>query len=122
METYVCKKCGIHVAQYDRKWRKYCSFCRKRLKKKKLKITQETYKIVKEKSKRYLSTLELKRLKKLGFEKFACEECGIWDSKLHYHHIIPLCYGGNTDKQNIIVLCIKCHRNKHPELPDKLFK
>ena len=43
-----------------------------------------------------------------------CHVCGCTDeSKLMYHHIVPLALGGNNDLRNIIVLCAECHSKTH---------
>ena len=43
-----------------------------------------------------------------------CHVCGCTDeSKLMYHHIVPLALGGENDLRNIIVLCAECHSKTH---------
>lgn len=62
------------------------------------------------------------KLKKCGFKKVKCLECGVSGVKLYYHHIEPLKCGGLHIIENVTILCGKCHRKKHPELPSKLFQ
>lgn len=44
-----------------------------------------------------------------------CKECSICKSKdsLEVHHIVPRILGGTNDRENLIVLCHKCHRKAH---------
>ncbi len=43
-----------------------------------------------------------------------CRVCGCTDeSKLIYHHIVPLSLGGENNLRNIIVLCAECHSKTH---------
>ena len=43
-----------------------------------------------------------------------CHVCGCTEeSKLVYHHIVPLALGGENDLRNIIVLCAECHSKTH---------
>ena len=46
-----------------------------------------------------------------------CHVCGCTDeSKLTYHHIVPLALGGTNSLRNIIVLCVDCHAKTHMRL------
>ena len=46
-----------------------------------------------------------------------CHVCGCTDeSKLIYHHIVPLSLGGENNLRNIIVLCVDCHAKTHMRL------
>jgi len=52
-------------------------------------------------------------------DDFTCQKCGLEDKemiKIEAHHIIPLCFGGKDDLNNLITLCFDCHRFA----PDKL--
>lgn len=42
-----------------------------------------------------------------------CEECGKYELSIHMHHIIPLFNRGTNDDSNLILLCKKCHKEKH---------
>lgn len=42
-----------------------------------------------------------------------CEECPITDN-LTVHHKVKLAHGGTNDPKNLQVLCLDCHRKKHP--------
>lgn len=55
------------------------------------------------------------------FSKGYCELC-LRNAKqlprgqvLHAHHVIPKVKGGNEDKENIWIVCTKCHRYIHHE-------
>ena len=53
---------------------------------------------------------------------YKCEVCQ--DPAVDVHHIIPICVRP-TDMLNINngqALCLKCHRKKHPDLPDCFFR
>lgn len=52
---------------------------------------------------------------------YLCEECG--SRAVDSHHIIHFHLDETLryDVNNGIALCLKCHRKKHPELPDSLF-
>lgn len=44
--------------------------------------------------------------------KHECEFCNIKidnERKIQLHHIIPIKNGGNNDKSNLMILCLKCH-------------
>lgn len=54
--------------------------------------------------------------------KVKCAKCGSIE-KLHYHHIVPLQWGGNpSDTNNIIVLCKDCHLEIHIYLQSLLIE
>jgi len=42
-----------------------------------------------------------------------CENCGFVRAVLHVHHKIPMANGGSHLLENLIVLCEKCHSEKH---------
>jgi len=53
-------------------------------------------------------------LRKACFERdnFTCKKCKLEDktgNKLGGHHIIPLCFGGKDELENMITLCFDCH-------------
>jgi len=52
-----------------------------------------------------------------------CAECGSTDN-LHAHHIVPISENKSLacDVDNGILICGKCHADKHPELSEKLFE
>jgi 5-methylcytosine-specific restriction endonuclease McrA len=88
----------------------------KRKKYKKSPIYKRVVKITKHKV-RNTARYEFSKVKKtMVISK--CEECGA-STKLCVHHI-------DKDKcnnvfENLVVLCYPCHRQKHPELPSRLF-
>ena len=49
-----------------------------------------------------------------------CEDCGKKypaNSKwLNAHHIVPLSKGGDSEDDNLQVLCYKCHKKRHPHM------
>lgn len=49
-----------------------------------------------------------------------CEACNS-ASSVDTHHIIPLGEGGEDVESNLMAVCLACHREKHPELPDSFF-
>jgi group II intron reverse transcriptase/maturase len=53
-----------------------------------------------------------------------CQHCSATEVTLHVHHIVPCKHGGNNDPDNLITLCMKCHRSQHrsqpTEMPDQL--
>jgi 5-methylcytosine-specific restriction endonuclease McrA len=38
-----------------------------------------------------------------------CEMCGVTGEYLELHHIIPVAFGGDCVKENLLLLCEKCH-------------
>jgi len=57
-----------------------------------------------------------------NFKKNYCELCGVKDSELFLHHIVPLKLGGRSIKKNCITLCRKCHNKVHIKLSSKLLE
>jgi len=55
-------------------------------------------------------------------KKWTCEKCGVKDYGAEVHHIIPRCEGGTDNKENLIVLCRKCHREETNKLIRKIKK
>lgn len=50
-----------------------------------------------------------------------CEKCKS-KKNLTVHHIIPLCLGGNGERENCQTLCKDCHRIFHMKNPIKIPK
>ena len=48
---------------------------------------------------------------------YACQKCGATGVPLETHHKIPVAAGGDSRRQNLIVLCEKCHSKEHGCLP-----
>ena len=60
-------------------------------------------------------------------DNFSCRKCGefhafrnefgiiipIDDGKLHVHHILPVSEGGGDEPENLMTLCVECHREIH---------
>lgn len=60
-------------------------------------------------------------------DNFTCQKCGefhafqnehgviipIDDGKLNVHHILPVCEGGGDEPENLVTLCIDCHKEMH---------
>lgn len=61
------------------------------------------------------------RKKVLKEANHKCEICG--ELAIDVHHIIPVCVRPDKifDVENGMALCLKCHREKHPELPASFF-
>lgn len=53
---------------------------------------------------------------------YICEICG--EPAIDSHHIVPVCVDNSLkyDLDNGIALCLRCHSEQHPDLPDALFK
>jgi 5-methylcytosine-specific restriction endonuclease McrA len=49
---------------------------------------------------------------KYYYVKGICEKCG-HHKKLTRHHIIPKSENGQDNPDNIMMLCIECHRREH---------
>jgi hypothetical protein len=47
---------------------------------------------------------------------YRCSYCRSSDLVLHTHHVIPLSRGGSNAMSNLMTLCEKCHRAKHPHM------
>jgi 5-methylcytosine-specific restriction endonuclease McrA len=45
-------------------------------------------------------------------KKDRCSICGV-RNRLTIDHIIPKCRGGNNEKDNLRVLCKRCHKQEH---------
>ena len=43
----------------------------------------------------------------------SCKTCGKDTDELYKHHIIPIANGGKDKKENIIDICVDCHRIAH---------
>lgn len=41
-----------------------------------------------------------------------CRNCGS-EENIEYHHVVPLCFGGNDKLDNMIALCNRCHKAAH---------
>lgn len=47
-------------------------------------------------------------------KNYTCELCGMDAGVMHIHHIVPIRKGGNLiEKENMMVLCMTCHRLLH---------
>lgn len=52
------------------------------------------------------------RIKALKRDEFTCQKCFLEDKTmkvLEAHHILPLCFGGKDELDNLIALCLDCH-------------
>jgi DNA-directed RNA polymerase subunit RPC12/RpoP len=69
--------------------------------------------------KRIRRSLEFKEWKKeiLKERNYTCERCGVRGQKLHIHHLEMVCVAPEKimEKDNVIVVCIKCHKKIHKE-------
>jgi len=103
------------------------SFCSDRCKEKFDRL-EDTYKnrilgIVKIKKKRLRNNKIIRWSKEVRKRaNNVCELCG--EPAVDAHHIVPICVDKELiyDLDNGIALCLECHRKKHPELPEALFK
>ena len=60
-------------------------------------------------------------------DNFTCQECGefhafrseygvylpIDDGQLNVHHVVPVSEGGGDEPENLVTLCVKCHKAVH---------
>lgn len=65
-------------------------------------------------------------------DNFTCQHCGefhafknefnvfvpIDDGKLNVHHILPVSKGGGDEPENLITLCINCHKQAHKKIKE----
>ena len=56
------------------------------------------------------------RIKTLARDDFRCVKCGDENAQLHVHHIKPVAKGGTDELDNLMTLCLKCHRKIHGKL------
>ncbi|WP_204106062.1 MULTISPECIES: HNH endonuclease [Spirulina sp. CCY15215] len=47
------------------------------------------------------------------YEQYQCMVCGKISQNAQGHHLIPYSEGGSADMQNMITLCLDCHRKYH---------
>jgi 5-methylcytosine-specific restriction endonuclease McrA len=107
------KYCGCHLRPMS-----FWKFNPKKFKKEKeikMEKTKKISKISKAKAIRYIAN---QAIKLLNIPREKCSECNR-KKKLCIHHIDKNVE--NNLRENLQVLCRKCHRLKHPDLPDKLF-
>jgi len=62
-----------------------------------------------------------RRMEVLSRDGQQCVECPA-KLELQIHHIIPKGKGGSHNVENLRTLCLRCHRSKHPEMPDSFWK
>ena len=60
------------------------------------------------------------KIQALENQDYMCGGCGgdLWRvalSQCESHHIVPFSYGGNTEPENLVVLCPRCHTH-HDDL------
>lgn len=54
------------------------------------------------------------KIQALENQSYQCGGCGgdLWRvalSQCESHHIVPFSYGGNTEPENLVILCPRCH-------------
>ena len=66
-------------------------------------------------------------------DNFTCQRCGAFhaqinefgialpidDGQLNVHHILPVSQSGGDEPENLITLCVQCHKDVHKELKDE---
>lgn len=57
----------------------------------------------------------------LKTKEYSCEKCGCY--AIYAHHIKPVSEYPELQFEisNILILCLECHRQQHPDLPNKMF-
>src|SRR5687768_9925194 len=46
-------------------------------------------------------------------DKHTCQDCKAEGVKLEVHHLIALALGGDNQIENLLALCVCCHRKRH---------
>lgn len=71
---------------------------------------------------RYTAAYKRFRESVLARADFKCELCG--GTAIDIHHKVPICVDSDKvlDEENGLALCLSCHRSKHKDLPDEMFK
>lgn len=59
----------------------------------------------------YKSRLRMKLLKKYDYQCYVCEEFPGNTQRLHMHRIIPGRLGGEYTEENVVIVCVSCHRS-----------
>lgn len=49
----------------------------------------------------------------LARDSYTCQDCKATDIKLEVHHLLALALGGDNRIQNLLALCVPCHRKRH---------
>ena len=50
-------------------------------------------------------------------DAYTCTNCGVSDTILHVHHVVPLSSGiGTSEHSNLRTLCEDCHKAIHPHI------
>ncbi|MCE5212398.1 MAG: HNH endonuclease [Deltaproteobacteria bacterium] len=52
----------------------------------------------------------------LDRDSYSCSNCGVKNTTLHVHHVVPLSCGGKTIDSNLVTLCKDCHKSIHPHM------
>jgi len=56
-------------------------------------------------------------------DHYRCQKCGEdKEELLDIHHILPRNFGGTNRKENLIVLCNRCHHKEHWKIINKALK
>ncbi|KKK90226.1 hypothetical protein LCGC14_2725240 [marine sediment metagenome] len=100
---------------YPDKKEKKCIKCEKKFI---TSLSNQTYCSIKCREKNRDFYVDILNLREYIFERdnFTCQKCGNQGDKnndLNAHHIIPLYKGGPHKVENIITLCVDCHRKEH---------
>ena len=48
-------------------------------------------------------------------DDYKCQDCGIFSMNigLVVHHVNPIFMGGDNDPENLVTLCVPCHKERH---------
>ena len=118
------KKWKVNHPGYDKKWKRDNPEKRKAINKKynqsfkgKLYAKQQKAKRSVGKPAKIIKQIVQENIFKYG--TVTCEKCErrCFDN-YQIDHIIPICKGGNNDRNNLQVLCAKCNQEKHVKIAD----
>lgn len=60
-----------------------------------------------------VSDWDTQRRSALARDGYGCQDCGVRETRLHVHHIVPRGDGGTDHLDNLVSLCPDCHADRH---------
>ena len=80
-----------------------------------IKLKRHRHRLARRKASLDISINRWNKIRKVVIaEEKVCRFCGT-DRNLSVDHIIPLSFGGKSDRENLRLLCEPCHRKVHQE-------